>query len=416
MAFFSLRRVSLSPGFSDSHHHKMNQPPPKDADFRMFLTHCPYICVSGVPNYSAAMKRPPEIAVLGCGGWGRNIVRTLEKLSLLRAVADTTPEGRALATKLAPEATIHNALEPLLDDPDIRGVMIATPAEFHYQHACQSLAAGKDVFVEKPMTINVDEARDLIDRAEKAERILMVGHLLEYHPAIRKLHAMILSGELGDIQYVVSNRLNLGKIRTRENALWSFAPHDIAVILRLVGVLPLEIVATGGSYITPDIADVTVTQILFENGVRSHIFVSWLHPFKEQRLVVIGSKKMASFDDIAKELILYDQRVDWQAGQPVPVRGKGTPVDFSPEQPLAIECRHFSECIRTRKTPLTDGANGLRVLQILHAAQESLEAGGRPTSPHIDQTTEIEVYATDNLEHKTLIQEIGAGHGAIRSH
>ncbi|MCH7604314.1 MAG: Gfo/Idh/MocA family oxidoreductase, partial [Planctomycetes bacterium] len=193
------------------------------------------------------MNGPSEIAVLGCGGWGRNIVRTLEKLSLLRAVADTTPEGRALAANLAPQATIHDTLDSILEDPAIRGVMIATPAEFHYEHVCQTLAAGKDVFVEKPMTIDVDEARDLISRARQADRILMVGHLLEYHPAIRKLHDLILAGELGDLQYLISNRLNLGKIRTRENALWSFAPHDIAVILRLVGVLPLEIVATGGS-------------------------------------------------------------------------------------------------------------------------------------------------------------------------
>ena len=206
-----------------------------------------------------------------------------------------------------------------------------------------------------------------------------------------------------------ANRLHLVKIRTPENALWSFAPNDIAVILRLVGVLPLEIVATGGSYITPDIADVTVTQILFENGVRSHIFVSWLHPFKEQRLVVVGSKKMASFDDIAKELILYDQRVDWEAGQPVPVRGKGTPVDFSPEQPLAIECRHFSECIRTRKTPLTDGANGLRVLQILHAAREELEAGGRPTAPLSEPATAIQTYMTGERGGGRKCRRGGAG-------
>lgn len=379
------------------------------------LTLSLFSCVSRVPNYSAAMNGSPEIAVLGCGGWGRNIVRTLQKLSLLRAVADTTPEGRALAAKLAPQATIHDTLDSILEDPAIRGVMIATPAQFHYEHACQALDAGKDVFVEKPMTIDVDEARDLISRAKRADRILMVGHLLEYHPAIRKLHDLILDGELGDLQYVVSNRLNLGKIRTRENALWSFAPHDIAVILRLVGVLPLEIVATGGSYISPDIADVTVTQLLFENGVRSHIFVSWLHPFKEQRLVVVGSKKMASFDDVAKELILYDQRVDWEEGQPVPVKGKGELVDFDQLSPLDAECLHFSECIRTRKTPLTDGANGLRVLQILHAAQESLEAGGRPTSPRIDQTTEIEVCPPDTIEHETLTQEIGAGHGTVRS-
>ena len=211
--------------------------------------------------------------------------------------------------------------------------------------------------------------------------ILMVGHLLEYHPAILKLHELIEAGELGKIRYVISNRLNLGKIRTEENALWSFAPHDIAVILRLVGAMPFQIVATGGSYVSANIADVTVTQMLFDNGVRSHIFVSWLHPFKEQRLVVIGSKKMASFDDVTKELVLYDQRVDWQEGQPIPVRGEGVSVEFPSDEPLMAECRHFIDCMETRVVPRTDGRNGLNVLQILHAAQRSLVTNGHPAIP-----------------------------------
>jgi predicted dehydrogenase len=206
----------------------------------------------------------------------------------------------------------------------------------------------------------------------------MVGHLLEYHPAILKLHDLIQAGELGKVRYIISNRLNLGKIRTEENALWSFAPHDIAVILRLVGSLPFEIVATGGSYVSPNIADVTVTQLLFDNGVRSHIFVSWLHPFKEQKLVVIGSKKMASFDDVAKELVLYDQRVDWKEGQPIPVKGDGVKVAYPANEPLKEECLHFINAMETRSTPLTDGINGLRVLEILHAAQKSLVTNGQP--------------------------------------
>jgi predicted dehydrogenase len=170
--------------------------------------------------------------------------------------------------------------------------------------------------------------------------------------------------------------LNLGKIRTEENALWSFAPHDISVILRLVGSMPFEIVATGGAYIQPNIADATVTQLLFNNGVRAHIFVSWLHPFKEQKLVVIGSEKMASYDDITKELVLYDQRVDLKEGQPIPVRGEGMPVDFPDTEPLKAEVQHFLDCIKSRATPFTDGNNGVRVLQILHAAQRSMVMNG----------------------------------------
>lgn len=319
-----------------------------------------------------------SIAVLGCGGWGRNIVRTLREMGVLHSVADPSENGREQARRIAPETPVHGDPDPLLADPGVRGVMIATPAETHYDMACRALAAGKDVFVEKPLTINVDEARELVQRAAAAERLLMVGHLLEYHPAILKLHELIRGGELGKVRYIISNRLNLGKIRTEENALWSFAPHDIAVILRLVGQHPIEVVATGGSYVTPNIADVTVTQLLFADGIRAHVFVSWLHPFKEQKLVVIGSKKMASFDDITKELVLHDQRVDWEQGEPVPVRGEGTRVAFDAISPLEAECRHFVEAIAARRRPLTDGESGVRVLEILHGAQRSLMTNGQP--------------------------------------
>ncbi|MDY7109864.1 MAG: Gfo/Idh/MocA family oxidoreductase [Planctomycetota bacterium] len=330
------------------------------------------------------MSGQRNIAVIGCGGWGKNIVRTLsaeQGFGVLRAVVDPSPAGRARAAALAPEAAVYERPEPVWDDHAVAGVMIATPAETHYRLARDALDAGKDVFVEKPLTIEVGEARDLCARADAAGRILMVGHLLEYHPAILALRDLVSSGELGQVRYIVSNRLNLGKIRTEENALWSFAPHDIAVILRLLDALPRQVVATGGSYLTPGIADVTVTQLLFESGVRGHIFVSWLHPFKEQKLVVIGSKRMASFDDVAKRLVLHDQRVDWEQGQPVPVRGEGTDVAFPSTEPLKEECRHFIECMARRRTPRTGGADGVRVLEILHAAQHSLLAEGRPVEP-----------------------------------
>jgi predicted dehydrogenase len=307
-------------------------------------------------------------------------VRTVNQLGRLGAVVDPSAMGQAAAKETAPTAPVHATPDLVLKDPAIKGVMIATPAETHYAAACAAIAAGKDVFVEKPLTINVDEARDLVQRAQVGGRILMVGHLLEYHPAILKLHELIESGELGKVRYLISNRLNLGKIRTEENALWSFAPHDISVILRLVGSLPFEVVATGGSYVSPNIADVTVTQLLFDNGVRSHIFVSWLHPFKEQKLVVVGSKKMASFDDVAKELVLYDQRVGWKQGQPVPIKGDGVKVQYPADEPLKQECLHFIECMETRRAPRTDGQNGLRILQILHAAQRSLMTNGQPVA------------------------------------
>jgi predicted dehydrogenase len=212
---------------------------------------------------------------------------------------------------------------------------------------------------------------------------------------VLKLTEIVHDGTLGKVRYIISNRLNLGKIRTEENALWSFAPHDIAVILRLVGAMPFEVVATGGSYLQPNVADVTVTQLLFDNGVRSHIFVSWLHPFKEQKLVVIGSKKMACLDDIEKTLTLTDLRVDWEEGQPIPVRAPAVPVAFSGDEPLRQEVQHFLDCVEHRRAPRTDGPNGLRVLEILHAAQRSLVTNGRAVSVHAEGPRAVRAAALD---------------------
>jgi len=322
------------------------------------------------------MEKSRGVVVLGCGGWGKNVVRTVSALGVLRGVYDPSPDGQQRARELAPEAELYPSLEAALGDPGATAAMIITPAETHHRLAVAALDAGLDVFVEKPVTVSVEDAEDLVTRAEATDRILMVGHLLEYHPAYVKLSQLVNEGELGKLQYLISNRLNLGKIRSEENALWSFAPHDVAVILRLVGSMPFQIVATGGAYIQPNIADTTVTQLLFDNGVRSHIFVSWLHPFKEQKLVVIGSEKMASYDDVTKELVLYDRRVDWEEGEPIPVRGDGVPVPFPDDEPLRLECLHFLECIEKRRRPLSDGRGGLRVLQILHAAQRSMITNG----------------------------------------
>jgi predicted dehydrogenase len=212
----------------------------------------------------------------------------------------------------------------------------------------------------------------------------MVGHVLEYHPAIQKLNEIVGSGQLGRIHYIYSNRLSLGKIRREENILWSFAPHDVAVILRLMGAMPFEVVACGGQYLQPNIADVTVTNLLFDNGVRAHIHVSWLHPFKEQRLVVIGSKRMASFDDVGKRLTVYDQRVEWREGEPVPVKHEGELIDYSDNEPLRIECEAFLTAMATRVMPVTDGMSGLRVLRVLQAAQRSLVMNGEPVKLPIE--------------------------------
>lgn len=320
-----------------------------------------------------------KIAVIGCGYWGKNLVRNFEKLGSLGMVCDVTEEGRARAAELAPCATITSNIDDVLE-AKVPAVAIATPAETHFGVVKAALEAGKDVFVEKPLALTFEQGNELVKLAAAQNLILTIGHVLEYHPAILKLRELIGRGELGKIHYIYSNRLSLGKIRREENILWSFAPHDVAVILRLTGALPFQVNASGGDYVQPNVADVTVTNLLFDNGVRAHIFVSWLHPFKEQRLVVVGEKKMASFDDVNKRLILYDQRVDVEKGQPVPVKGEGEEVSFEQSEPLRLECQAFLEAVKTRQPPLTDGASGVAVLKVLQAAQRSLIMNGEPVT------------------------------------
>lgn len=320
-----------------------------------------------------------SVAVIGCGYWGKNLVRNFNALDSLRMVCDATDTGRNVAQELAPRANIVSDFQQVLAS-DVQGVAIATPAETHYSLVAQAIQAGKDVFVEKPLALTFEEGAHLVELARQYERMLVVGHVLEYHPAILKLRELIDSDELGKIQYIYSNRLSLGKIRREENILWSFAPHDVAVILRLVGSIPFQVIACGGNYIQPNIADVTITNMLFNNGVRAHIHVSWLHPFKEQRLVVIGNKKMASFDDVAKKLVLYDQRVDVKEGEPIPVKGEGEEISFADNEPLRQECQAFLNAMSTRVPAITDGESGLDVLNVLQAAQRSLVMNGEPVT------------------------------------
>ena len=210
----------------------------------------------------------------------------------------------------------------------------------------------------------------------------MVGQLLEYHPAVVKLKELVSSRVLGKVHYIYSNRLNFGKVRTEENALWSFAPHDIAVILRLFGEMPIEVTCVGGSYITANMADATVSCLHFTGGQRAHIFVSWLNPFKEQKLVVVGTDKMAVFNDTLSQdkLVLFNQRVEVNRNEPVLQKGTQEPVEISSEEPLRLECKHFIDCIISRNRPLTDSASGVAVLKVLQACQNSLQLNGRPVS------------------------------------
>ncbi len=311
-----------------------------------------------------------SVAVIGCGYWGRNLVRNMRDLGALAMVCDATEAGRQLARQLAPKAQVTESISEVLAS-SVDGVLVATPAETHHDLTIQALRAGKHVFCEKPLSLTYQLGLEMVDEADRCKRTLMVGHVLEYHPAIVRLRELVEDGELGKIRYIYSNRLSLGKIRREENALWSFAPHDISVILRLLGQLPFQVVACGGSYLQPNIADVTVTQLLFDNGVRAHVFVSWLHPFKEQRLVVVGSRRMASFNDVDKELTLYDQYVEIENGEPIPVKGEGQRISYAPDEPLSLECRAYLHAISSGEEPLTNGQSGLRVLKVLQAAQRS---------------------------------------------
>jgi len=322
----------------------------------------------------------PHVALIGCGRWGRNLARNLADLGVLRAVCDPNPVVLEGVRALYPGLQTVPGVETILADPVITACVVAVPAVQHFELARQVLEAGKDVLVEKPLAMRASEGHSLVELADARRRVLMVGHVLEYHPAIETLRELIRAGALGDIRYVYSTRLNLGRIRTEENALWSFAPHDIHVLLTLMGESPVEVACHGGHYLSSTVADVTMSTMRFANGVHAHTFVSWLHPYKEHRLVVVGSEKMAVFDDglAADKLQLYPHRVEWVDQLPVAVRAEAEPVRIKDTEPLLAECRHFVECVYDRGRPRTDGRSGVRVLEVLESSQQSLDSGGVP--------------------------------------
>jgi UDP-2-acetamido-3-amino-2,3-dideoxy-glucuronate N-acetyltransferase len=326
-------------------------------------------------------KNMPGVAVIGCGYWGQNLVRNFAELGALAAVCDVDM-ARMEKLRIAHTVTLTTRFEEVLSSQEVRAVVIAAPAAQHFDLAKKALLAGKDVFVEKPLALHVEEGEELVELARNRSRILMVGHLLHYHPAIVELRRLIKAGELGRVEYISSSRLNLGKLRTEEDILWSFAPHDISAIIHLLDESPTRVVAQGASYLNHPISDVTLTILSFASGVKAHVFVSWLHPFKEQKLVLVGDRKMAVFDDTQSDqkLILYSHRIDWINRVPVAHKAEGEVVPLSKEEPLRLECLHFLECVRDRVTPDTDGENGLRVLKILHAAGRSIRENGHPVA------------------------------------
>lgn len=319
----------------------------------------------------------PCVAVVGSGYWGKNLVRNFHQLGALKLICDKNEVLLERFKEEYPSVETCLALSDVLGQKEIRGVVVATPAETHFTLVREALLAGKHVFVEKPLALTEEDGRQLVELADQNQLTLMVGHILHYHPAVIKLKELIESGELGKIQYLYSNRLNIGKIRAEENILWSFAPHDISVILMLLGEMPETVYATGGSYLRYQIPDTTLTALDFPSGVKAHIFVSWLHPFKEQKLVVVGDKKMAVFDDVSQEkLLLYSHKIRWLQRIPVASKKDAEVVVVDMGEPLRAECEHFLDCILKGQSPKTDGREGLHVLQVLQASQESLDRNG----------------------------------------
>ena len=328
-------------------------------------------------------EKPSDLALIGAGYWGKNLARNFHQLGVLRLLCDA--DEAALGRFRAEYDGLETCPDPeqVFTNGTITRVVIAAPAELHYRLAKRALEAGKDVFVEKPLCLDVAEAEELIRLAGEHDRILMVGHLLQYHPCVRKLRDLSDGGELGQLQYITSNRLNLGKIRREENALWSFAPHDLSVILSLAGDrLPKRVTCTGGSYLTSGVADTTLMAMRFADDVRAHVYVSWLNPFKEQKLTVIGSEGMLVFDDTLpweQKLLLFRDHLAWgDGGVPEPNKSAGEPVEVPEDEPLRCECEHFLEATANHTAPRTDAHEGLRVLRALHAAQASLDRDGEP--------------------------------------
>lgn len=316
-----------------------------------------------------------QIAVIGCGYWGKNLVRNFAELGALAAVAD------AYAPNAEAQSKLHNVpvktVDELMADPTITGIVIAAPAPQHAALATQAIHAGKHVFVEKPLALTVADAEALEKLGAEKNRVVMVGHLLQYHPAYLKLKSMVEAGELGKLVYVYSNRLSLGKFRVEENVLWSFAPHDISMVLGLFGEAPQTVSAQGTAHLTAGIADVSTTQFTFKSGAKGHVFVSWMHPVKEQKLVVIGDKASAVFDDtlpMEQKLQLFRHGVAWNGNVPSPVKADAEMITLTPSEPLKNECQHFLDAIAGGKLR-TDAAEGIRVLKVLEGAEASMKTG-----------------------------------------
>lgn len=327
-----------------------------------------------------------NIALIGAGHWGKNLARNFFELGVLHTICDNRQEQLDQFARDYQGVSLKKNTDDLLNDREITAVAIAAPAIMHYTLAKQALLSGKDVFVEKPLCLKCDEAEELVHLAQDREKILMVGHLLQYHPIVIHLQKMIADGQFGKLQYISSHRLSLGQIRTEENNLWSFSPHDISVILSLLGYqLPSTVRCVGQTYLTPNVVDTALMSLQFEHNVHAHIYTNWINPFKEQKLVVAGSSAMAVFDDTKpwdEKLMFYNHPIQWIEGTlPKAQKIHGENIVVAQKEPLREECEHFIQCCLKRTHPKTDGNEGIRVLRVLQAAQDSMDHNGEIRRP-----------------------------------
>ena len=329
-----------------------------------------------------------NIGQIGLGAWGKNLLRTFNSFSdvCLKTACDLDSRQLSKIRGSFPGITFTDNPEDVLGDASLDAVIIATPPAFHFDLAARALESGKDVFVEKPLVLDLGHGRKLLEIASRNNKILMVGHIMEYHPASLKLKELIDSGKLGEIHYLYSTRVNLGKVRDIENSLWSFAPHDISLIIFLLNRMPVRVTATGAAYIQKGIEDVSFMTMHFEDKTMAHIHVSWLDPHKERKLTVVGSKIMAVFDDTqsSEKIWLYDKGVETKLdyntyGEYLSLRAGDILIpSIDSAEPLKVECEHFIKCVKGRTQPRSDGKDGLKVLAVLTAAQQSMEKGGVP--------------------------------------
>jgi predicted dehydrogenase len=328
-----------------------------------------------------------RVGVVGLGYWGPNLARNFDRLPGVELVycCDLLEANLAKARTQFPRATVTADLDVLLSDPALDAVVVATSVPTHFEVGQAVLAAGKHALIEKPMALRAADAEDLCIAATQRDLVLMVGHLLEYHPGVRKVKELVETGDLGTIYYVYANRLNLGQVRADENALWSLGPHDISVINYLTGEEPAEVSARGECYLQPGVEDVVFGYIKFPSGVIGHLHESWLDPHKSRKITVVGSEKMAVFDDMEsdRKVTVYDKGAvvpEYQSyGEYVTLRFGDIHIPrIANDEPLRLECQHFVDCVREGKQPVSDGQDGLNVVRVLEAMQHSLRDGGEP--------------------------------------